>query len=185
MEAFAIVLDTATPRFRAIAGRLQGSGQGDKFLMRWGARVRKVAIERAVAKGGRKLWRQIARSINLQQSGGSVTVGASHVAAAQKQFGGVIRAKGKAAGGADALTIPIAPEAEGQSAAKFALSGKQLFALGMEDGSGVLGYTEDNTFHPLFALVRQTRPIPADPFFPSDEESLEMGEEEGLRLIAE
>ena len=180
MSTFAIRVDTATPRLRDLAGRIRGRGQTMAFLMVWGARVRKTAIANALAKGGRRFWRDMARSINLENEGGSVYVKASHVAAAQKQYGGVIRAKGKAAGGADCLTIPIAPEAKGQRASKFALAGRKLFCLGR-----VLGYSEDSgEFHPLYALAKQTKPQRAQPFFPTEDEDLAMGLEEAERFLA-
>jgi hypothetical protein len=119
MSTFAIVVNTAEPALSRLAGSIQGSGNMARFLMQWGARVRRQSILNARAKGGRRFWKDIARAINLEPSAGVITVVCRHVAAAQKQFGGVIEAKGKAAGGADYLTIPIADEAEGQTAAKF------------------------------------------------------------------
>jgi len=126
MATFAIVRDTLSPTLRRLTRRLGSPADRARFTMRWGTRIRKIAIENAIAKGGRKFWRAVARSINLERKGDEVTVGAHHVAAAQKQYGGSIKAKGKAAGGANALTIPIADEAEGQTAAKFMAAGKKL-----------------------------------------------------------
>lgn len=185
MSVFRISQDTATPIFRRMAGRIQGAGNEARFVMRWGTRIRKMAIETAIGKGGRSFWRKLARSINLVQQGQGATVEATHVAAAQKQFGGPIRAKGKSAGGADALTIPLPGSgAEGKTAARFSLGGKRLFALGMDDGAGVLGYTEGDAFIPLFALVRQTRPQRPDPFFPDNREVAQVGEEEALAFLS-
>lgn len=159
---------------------LQPGPQRTRFFVRWGARVRKRAIENALGKGGRHLWRQIARSVNIEgASADGVTILTRHVAAAQKQYGGVIRARGKAAGGADALTIPIADEAQGQTAAKFALGGRKLFALG-----NVLGYSEDSgEFHGLFALVRETKPQRASPWWPEPEWVEEVGVNEAKTML--
>lgn len=166
---FAIVQDTFTPKVGRWALMFKGPAQRRAFLMRWGATIRKRAMENAAGKGGRRLWRDIARSVNVKAvTSDSVEVGAYHVAAAQKQFGGPIAARGKAAGGADMLTIPIAPEADGQSAAKFALAGRKLFVFLR---SNLLGYMEDDglSFHPLFALTRRTKPQRAFPWWPEPE----------------
>ena len=183
IQPMAIVRDEATPKFRRLAGKIQGSGEQTRFLMRWGTRVRKTAMETAIGKGGRRFWREVARSINLVERSKEVTVEATHVAAAQKQFGGVIEAKGKAGGGAEALTIPITEEAEGQSAAKFVAAGLQLFAIKSDSGNAVLGYSREGEFVALFALVRRTKPQRPDPFFPEDGEIAEIGEEEAVLLV--
>lgn len=179
-DGFRVVVDTATPRLRALARRFTGA-QGARFLMRWGARVRVEAQTRAIAKGGRRFWRDVARSIDLRLVGDRVQVGAYHVAARQKQEGGPIRAKGKAAGGADWLTIPISEEAEGQRAAKFALAGITLYAR-----RGLLGYDSASAFGvftPLYALRRETAPQDPEPFFPFDDEVADMGADEAVRMI--
>jgi len=185
MATFAIVRDTLSPTLRRLTRRLGSPADRARFTMRWGTRIRKIAIENAIAKGGRKFWRAVARSINLERKGDEVTVGAHHVAAAQKQYGGSIKAKGKAAGGANALTIPIADEAEGQTAAKFMAAGKKLFAISKTLGGdrGVLGYSEGGEFKPLFALRRETKDIPADPFFPKPDEIISVGIEEAELLL--
>lgn len=185
MARFAVALDTATPRFRKLAGRIQARGGQARFLMRWGARIRKVSKERAIGKGGRKFWREIARSINLIDNGRTVEVQSTHRAAAQKQYGGAIEARGMSGGGADYLTIPIlGSEAEGRSAAEFALAGLDMFALGMDDGRGVLGYSDENDeFVPLFVLVRKTKPQKPDPFVPLENETLQIGIEEAEMMI--
>lgn len=185
----AIRQDTATPRLHRLAMAIQTPENRRRFLMRWGARVRKLAIDNALAKGGRRFWREIARSINLEEisTEGGVLVGAAHVAAAQKQYGGIIKAKGKAAGGADALTIPISDESRGHRAAKFVLAGRRLFAIGMDRRSGdrgVLGYEEDDSFHPLYALRRQTRYQRPDPFFPSAGQVSDIGATEAQAVLS-
>jgi len=179
--ALSVVQDTFTPRVGRWAILLKSQATRRAFLMRWGATVRKRAMENALAKGGRRLWRDIARSVNVQAIGpNGVQVGASHVAAAQKQYGGIIRAKGKAAGGADFLTIPIAPEAEGQFASKFALAGRKLFVF---PNSNLLGYMDEESFHPLFALVRQTKPQRASPWWPEPEFIEARGIEQAKALL--
>jgi len=187
VSRFAVALDTATPRFRKLAGRIQARGGQARFVMRWGARIRKTGQERAIAKGGKKFWRDVARSINLVDQGRSASVEATHVAAAQKQYGGPIIAKGKASGGADYLTIPIeGSEAEGHSAKDFSHSStERLFALFGSTGRGVLGYTEVDSkeFVPLFALVPYTEDQKPDPFMPDEDETLSIGQEEAEEMV--
>ena len=163
---FAIVQDTFTPKIGRLAMLLQSPGRRTAFLTRWGGSIRNKARENCMKRGSSAFWRGIRDSVNVQSVGlDAVEVGSSHVAAAQKQFGGPIRARGKAAGGADALTIPIAPEAKGQSVAKFEAAGKRIFAI-----KRVLGYSEESgEFHPLFVLCKQTRPQKAEPWWPEND----------------
>lgn len=185
-DGFKVTEDTLSPKLKWLMGKIQSGGAQAKFLMIWGTRIRKKAILTANGKGGKKFWKEIARSVNIREASATgLLVAADHVAAAQKQFGGVIRAKGKAGGGADALTIPISEEAEGRRAADFALSGYKLFALGMEDdGEGVLGYEDEGgIFEPLFALRKATKFQKPDPWFPTEKQVAQMGEEEAVRLL--
>lgn len=178
---FAIVTDTFTPKIGRWALRLKSPQIRQRFLKGWGAKIRKQAILNARAKGGRRLWREISNAVDIQSvNANAVDVRATHAAAAQKQYGGKIRARGKAAGGADYLTIPIAPEAEGQSAAKFALGGRNLFVF---PNSNLLGYMEEDSFHPLFALVKETRPQRADPWWPTDDFIEEQGIKEAQKVL--
>lgn len=179
--SFTIALDTATPALKIMAGKIAGQGGAGRFTMRWGAVVRKEAMQKAIGKGGRRFWRQLARSINLQQDGASAAVvGSSHVAAAQKQYGGPIQAKGSGAGGSNWLTIPIDEEAEGRRASDFALAGRDLFVA---PGTHVLGYSEDGIFIGLFALVKRTAPQRPDPFMPNDKRTMDIGESEAERML--
>ena len=187
MSAF---VDTFTPKVGRWAILLQSPAVRMKFLLQWGGDIRRQAILNARAKGGRKLWRDIARSVNLKTvSADSVEVGADHRAAAQKQFGGPIKAKGKAAGGSDYLTIPVAPEAEEHSASDFALptamhpEGHGDHALFVFPNSNLLGYAEDGGFHPLFCLVTQTKPQKADPWWPDSAFIEQRGTERAKALL--
>ena len=181
--SFTIALDTASPALRIMAGKIAGQGRTGQFVMRWGAMVRKEAIQNALAKGGKRFWRDIARSINLMPDGQAAVVGSTHVAAAQKQFGGKIEAPGKGPGatGAKVLTIPIKGSgAEGRRASDFALAGKELFVA---KGTHVLGYSDDGEFHGLFVLVKRTKPQRPEPFFPADGRVLEIAEAEAERML--
>ena len=187
---FAIVTDTFTPKVGRWALMLRSSQTRQRFLMRWGATIRKRAMENARAKGGRRMWRDIARSVNIKAvDANSVDVSASHVAAAQKQFGGKIRARGKAAGGSDFLTIPVAPEAEGQYAGKFALptarhpDGTGSHALFVFPNSNLLGYMDEGSFHALFALVRETKRQRPDPWWPESDYIEEQGIQQAQAVL--
>lgn len=180
MPAFVIAKDTLGPMLRRLSGKLTGPAR-QGFVLAWGRRTAVQAQRNARAKGGRRFWRDLSRSINVRSVGPEgVEVFSDHVAAAQKQFGGPISAPGKGAyaKGAKALTIPISEEAEGKTAAEFTLGGRKLFVIGKKDGErlGVLGYDEGGEFHALFAL-RKRVVQKADPFFPKQDEVMALGED--------
>lgn len=153
------------------------------FLTVWGQRVAKQARSNARAKGGRHFWQDLARSVRVAAvSADAVSVHTSHVAAAQKQFGGVIEAKNKRA-----LTIPVSDEAKGKRASEFEGGGRDLFVL-ETDGSnpdtiGLLGYSDDDQFHALFVLRRRTRPQAADPWWPETADVQAMGLQEAAGWV--
>lgn len=155
-------------------------------LMRWGQRTAKTARENARAKGGRRFWFEVARSVSVRTVGAeAVSVATDHVAAAQKQYGGMIEAKN-----AKALTIPVSEEAKGRRASEFEGGGRKLFVLPSQSGDpsaiGVLGYDDDGTFHGLFALRRRLKaPQRAEPWWPTVAEVAEFGRAEFARWIGE
>jgi len=186
MSAFAITQDMLTPKLQWYLGLARARGKGGVMLRSWGIAIQNEAQENCEGKGGRSFWREMARSLRLRKDGAAVQVEATHVAAAQKQFGGMIEARGKGAGGADALTIPITEEARDRTAADFENAGLDLFALGMDDGdeSGVLGYDEGDGFVPLFALRRRLKEDQKpDPFMPDEKRTAELGEQIGAKLV--
>lgn len=155
-----------------------------RYLLPWGNAVAKEGRETARAKGGRRFWREIAAATRVGTvAPDTVSVANYHVAGAQKQYGGPIVAKN-----AKALTIPIAPEAEGKRASEFEGGGRNLFVIpsksGDPDSRGVLGYsTPDGTFHGLFALRTRTRPQAPDPWFPSPARIGQIGLAEARRIL--
>lgn len=153
------------------------------FLMVWGQRTAKKGRTNARAKGGRHFWQDMARSVQVAAvSANTVSVHTKHVAAAQKQFGGVIEAKN-----AKALTIPIADEAKGKRASEFESGGRDLFVLETDrsdpDRIGLLGYSEDDEFQALFVLRRRTRRQAADPWWLETAEVGVMGLEEAAYFV--
>jgi len=153
------------------------------FLAVWGQRTAKEARTTARGKGGRHFWQDVARSVNLAAvSANTMSVHSTHVAAAQKQFGGVIEAKN-----ARALTIPIADEAKGKRASEFETGGRDLFVLATDGGDpdmiGLLGYSEDDEFHALFVLRRRTRRQAADPWWPETADVQAMGLQEAATFV--
>ncbi len=104
-----------------------------------------------------KTWREIANATNcVMLTEFSARIHCSHVAAAQRHFGGVIRARKKAC-----LTIPIAEEARGRSVEDFT----NLVRVG-----NALGFKNSDTFFPLFALCKQTRAQQPTPWWPTDDD---------------
>lgn len=122
------------------------------LIKTWGKGVERLAKQNARRHPGR-FWREIADSVQLfAVDEYTQIVESNHVAAAQKQFGGVIRAKNK-----KALTIPVADEAKGKRAGEFETGGRHLFVMRSakvknQDTVGVLGYSVGGEFHPLFVL---------------------------------
>lgn len=148
-----------------------------RLLKTWGNSVAKSARANALEKGGTNFWRGIARSVRLKQaSESSMIVGSNHFAAAQKQFGGEIRAKKK-----QALTIPVSPEAKGKTAKEFKSGGRPLFVvrgnLEGKDTLGLLGYSAHGEFFPMFVLRKSVKQK-AEPWFPEEAEITSLGMKE-------
>jgi len=154
-------------------------------MLRWGQATAKKARETARAKPGRRFWSDLARSVQVRAVGSeTVSVHTDHVAAAQKQYGGAIVPRP----GKKALTIPIAPEAKGKRAAEFEMGGRDLFVINRRDAGdtiGVLGYSDGpDSFHALFVLRRRVVQD-ADPWWPTQAETLAFGRAEFARFITE
>ena len=146
------------------------------LLLRWGVAVKTAAMKAAMAKGGRKLWRQIARSVEVRGvSADGVSVTASHPAAAQKQFGGPIEAPGKGpwAKGSGALTIPLpGSRAEGRTASEFG----ELQMIKRTGGRPpLLVQMRGKQTDFLFVLIKRTKPQRPDPWWPEPEAVNRMG----------
>jgi len=156
-------------------------------MLRWAQRTAIRARENARAKPGRRFWRDIARSVSVASIGtDAMSVHSAHVAAAQKQFGGVIESRP----GGPPLTIPIATEARGRRASEFEGGGRDLFTLpsksGGADAIGILGYSDGGgEFHALFALRRRTRRQDAKPWWPTQAETIDYGRDEFARYLSE
>jgi len=153
-----------------------------QFFKVWGVDVVNMARNNARAKGGRHFWASIARAVRLAGvTNVSALIVCDHVAGAQKEYGGVIRAKNVAH-----LTIPIAEEAEGKRASEFEARG--LFVIRAADGSrAVLGYSEgegdDARFVGLYVLVTQTRKQDPDPWWPAANAVAESGLRRANQLL--
>ncbi len=187
---FVIATDTVSPLLSYLRGRLSPEQQ-QGFLLAWGRGVAVQAQRNAIAKGGRHLWRDLARSVNVRSVGpDGVEVFSDHVAAPQKQFGGVISAPGKGPGshGARALTLPIkGSRAEGRLVGEFTAAGEKLFVLGKKDGNrgGILCATgADGAPEHLFILVKRTKPQAPQPWFPDDKTVAEIGEHFAQKKLA-
>ena len=189
-SGFSIATNTLTPALSYLRGRL-APAQQQGFLLAWGRGVVVQAQRNALAHGGRRLWRDLARSVNVRLVGpAGVEVFSEHVAAAQKHFGGVIEAPGKGPGshGAKALTIPIqGSRAEGKMSGEFSAAGEKLFVLGKKDGErgGILCATNpDGSSEKLFILTKRTRPQRPQPWFPDEKTVLEIGDHFAQKKLA-
>lgn len=145
------------------------------FVKAWANAAAQEGRETARAKGGRRWWRDLARSVRVRSVSETVAeVSSDQAGANQKQFGGVIRPKRKRV-----LTIPIAPEAKGKTVYEMQRPNRPLFVL---PGTRLLGYaTKGEGFHALFALTPRAVQKP-DPWFPAGPRLYRLGIDEANRL---
>jgi hypothetical protein len=180
---FTIDRDSVGPLLTRLASRLTLEARGG-LVLAWGRAVAVQAQRNARAKGGRRFWGELARSVNVRRvDGGAAEVYSDHVAAAQKQYGGPIEAPGRGPGakGAKALTIPLpGTPAEGRTAADF---GGKLFLVKPEDEGGLLCANIGGEFMALFAVRKRTKPQPPSPFFPDAGAVRDVGEEMAKRRL--
>jgi len=179
--------DQLTPTLKQALATLQDLRP---FLLVWGQAVARQARTNARAKGGRRFWREIAMSTQVQSVGtAAVSVHSTHIAAAQKQYGGDISAPGKGPGAkpARALTIPIGEaRGTGKTAREYEMGGRDLFVLKTDktdpDKIGILGYSVGDEFHALFALRRRVTQAP-EPWFPQQDTILALGASEATHFL--
>ncbi len=153
------------------------------FLKNWANAAAMDARANARAKGGRRYWSDLARSIQVRRvSERAEEVSSSQIGAGLKQFGGTVRPKH-----AKALTIPIVPEAKGKTAYELERPDRPLFVVSEATGDpetvGVLGYAKKSrkgdvsSFHPLFVLRRKAQMRP-EPWFPTAQRIAELANRE-------
>lgn len=152
------------------------------FLKNWANSVAIEARQNARAKGGRRWWKDLAKSLQVRNiSKEAIDIGTRQKGAMLKQYGGEIRPVN-----AKALTVPISPEAKGRTAYEIERTGKKLFVISQKNGDpgtvGVLGYARtrksgDSDFRPLFVL--RTRVFQeADPWFPPADQVMRLARRE-------
>lgn len=152
------------------------------FVKVWANAAAQEGRETARSKGGRRWWRDLARSVQVRSVSETVAeVSSQQVGASIKQYGGVIRPVR-----ARALTIPIAPEAEGKRAYELDRPNRPLFRLAK---SRLLGYStgkgKAQRFKALYVLAPRSVQKP-DPWFPDDGRVMDLGHREaGIMLTKE
>lgn len=159
-----------------------------------GEAIAKQARANAVAMGGRKFWHRVADSTRLSEATPErAVVSSSHVAAAQKQFGGDISAPGKGPNSRNArrLAIPVDEQArsQGRDPAYYARS-HQLEVVVSKRAKGkdqaLLGYTagqgKNRKFRPLFVLVKRVSQR-AYPWFPMAGDAAAIATSEAARFL--
>lgn len=159
-----------------------------------GQSVENAARQGALAKGGRSFWYEVANSISHQMNatGDTMTVGASHVAAGIKQTGGVIKAPGQGEGSLHrkALTIPVGiarenrwdtDEAESAGYEIFR-NGDTLFGQLRQRAKKKRKGAAETSAIPLF-ILRKAVNSPADPWFPTGDK-LNQAVAKGLQLFS-
>lgn len=177
---------------REVIASLRAVGKPDqlrRMLDCIGQAVKNAAVAAARAKGGRRFWQDVANSVASRQVGDTVIVGATHVAARFKQFGGLISAPGRGPGSLHrkALAIPLdaARKHRGWNARDFETHGWELFKLpkGGGDRSVLMGRDTNKrkpVVVPLFALRRAVTQKP-DPWFPAGD-ALNRAAAKGMHL---
>lgn len=151
--------------------KIAGSLSSTQLLRRVAAEVANVARNEAYSRPGRSFWRNMGNSVSHAPKGRGYIVGATHEAAAQKQFGGVIEAPGKGPGAvkAKALTIPLGLAKENRWDADDAAMRFDLFLAKTKSGKRLLFGKPRNTkgeAQPLF-LLRKRVSQRAEPWFPA------------------
>jgi len=149
------------------------------FVKVWANSAAMEARATARGKGGRRWWRDLARSVQVRSTGtDSAEVSSSQPGAVIKQYGGVIRPVN-----ARVLTIPIDPEAEGKRAYELERPDRPLFRL---PGTRLLGYSKGSgkkkEFKALYVLASKSVQRP-DPWFPNDARVLWLGEREAMSIL--
>ena len=171
----------ASARLWALMLRIRDPAKLYKF---WGIRVMNQARANARAKGGKRLWKQIADSVVLQD----VSTRGADIRGVKlfgrigmhKEKGGPIRIREK-----NFLTIPIDQAAYGKTAREYAMdTGVRLFRPGRKDSpKGLLAYARDGKLVPVFALCKETAAQRADKWLPEHNWVLHTGIEEAKRLL--
>lgn len=149
------------------------------FVKVWANSAAMEARENARKKGGRRWWRDLARSVQVRNIGEmQAEVSSNQVGAVIKQYGGVIRPVR-----ARVLTIPIAPEAKGKRAYEMSRPDRPLFRLA---GTRLLGYStgrgKNQRFKALYVLAAQAVQKP-DPWFPDTARVMSLGEREAMIVL--
>lgn len=149
------------------------------FVKVWANSAAMEARESARKKGGRRWWRDLARSVQVRSVGPeSAEVSSNQVGAVIKQYGGVIRPVR-----ARVLTIPIAPEAKGKRAYEMDRPDRPLFRLA---GTRLLGYStgrgKNQRFKALYVLAPKAVQKP-DPWFPDNARVMSLGEREAMSIL--
>lgn len=150
----------------------------------WGKMTERETKRSAKAKGGKRFWREVADAVHLEAiTSTGFIVNISHVAARQKEFGGIIRpVKAKAL----AFAVPKArAEVNGMRPGEYAQRmGKALFR---PKGTRILAVSDpaaSRGFRPIFVLSSKAEQDP-DPFLPTPEWLGETGVEIAGKFIDE
>lgn len=156
--------------FATIIGHAENASERRQLFAVIRATMERSLKDAAIAKGGRSFWRDVADSVTGESDADSAIVGATHPAAAIRQYGGTISAPGKGplSTGADNLSIPVHPAAEGKSPREI----NNLFLAVRKDGAMFL-FCRIGDDTELFYVLKKSVEHPADPWLPSENERAE------------
>ena len=174
-------------RIPQLARSLAELERPDPWLKRWAATGSREARESARSKN----YREIARSIRtgaIDSSSGSILVIAEAVHAAQRNYGGVIRAPGKGpySRKSSMLVIPVSKFAKGKTRFEVEQQLGELFFV-RANGQLLLATQKKGKrggIEPHFVLKKQVFQR-GNPFWPIDDRWHRIGEDELIRLLKE
>ncbi len=159
-----ITITPDTTSLQTIAGHVSNpSERRELFAMIRGA-MKNSLKKAALAKKKSGFWLEVAKTVTGESDANSAIAGATHPAAAIRQFGGTISAPGQdsLATGAKYLSIPVSDRAKGKSPKQF----PDLFFV-MASGGGKYLFDAAHEGELMYVLKKSVT-HPADPWVPSE-----------------
>ncbi len=166
-----ITVSVTKSPFKTIIGHVESPSERRELFATIRTTMERCLKDSARNKGGKSFWRDVANSVTGESDTDSAIIGATHPAAAIRQFGGTISAPGQGPGatGAKHLAIPVHPAAKGKSPREI----NGLFcAVRKRDGAMFL-FRKLNDDIELFYVLKKSVEHPADPWLPSENKRTE------------
>jgi hypothetical protein len=155
--------------FKTILGHVESVSERRELFATIRATMDRALKDSARSKGGKSFWKDLANTITGESDADSAIVGATHPAAAIRQFGGTISAPGKGplSTGAKYLSIPVSPKSRGKSPREF----NDLFFV-MTKGGGKYLFSAAHGGE-IFYVLKKSVKHPVDPWVPEENKRAE------------